>query len=124
MAPLIIEGSKDTPKIVFDAKSGLFSIEGTSMPENTKKFFEPVFNWLSQYVENPNQETVLSFKMDYFNTSSTKALLDIMIEFKQIAKAKKMLIINWYFNEDDDDMLEAGEGFSKMARFPFNFIKR
>ena len=80
--------------------------------------------WVEEYTNNPNKETVLNFKMDYFNTSSTKILLDLMIMFKEISKNGKMLIINWYFEEEDEDMLEAGDGFSKMLRFPFNFIKR
>jgi len=60
--------------------------------------------------------------MTYFNTSSTKSLLDIMILFKELAKNEKSLIINWYFPKEDEDMYEAGLGFSKMVRFPFNFI--
>ncbi len=124
ITPLIIDPSKDTPQVIFDKLTGEFLISGTSIPENTKKFFEPVFIWIQKYINDPNNETILNFKMDYFNTSSTKVLLDIMIEFKTLVKNKKMLIINWYFNADDDDMLEAGEGFSKMVRYPFNFIKR
>jgi hypothetical protein len=74
-------------------------------------------------LENPNTETVVNFKMVYFNTASTKSIFDIMIQFKILAKKGNMLIVNWHFANEDEDMLEAGEGFSKMLRFPFNYIK-
>jgi hypothetical protein len=123
MLPFVLEKSQDTPGVILDKTGNVFEFSGTSIPENTKKLYQPVLDWIEEYIKNPNDETVVNFKMDYFNTSSTKALLDIMILFKEIAKNGKMLIINWYFNEDDEDMLEAGEGFSKMVRFPFNYIK-
>ena len=123
MLPLILDKTVDTPEIILDKTQGTFDFLGTSMPANTKKYFEPVFTWIEKYNESPNEETIVNFKMKYFNTSSTKSLLDIMIQFKEIAKKGNMLIINWHFPADDEDMLEAGQGFSKMVRFPFNFIK-
>ncbi len=123
MKPLVLDKTQDTPGITLDKKDNQFSFSGTSIPENTKKFYQPIFDWIKEYVKNPNKETIVNFKMKYFNTSSTKSIFDIMIQFKEIAKNNEMLIINWYFHEDDEDMLEAGEGLSKMARFPFNFIK-
>jgi len=123
MLPLILEKTQDTAGIILDKTGNKFDFTGTSIPENTKKFFQPVFDWIEAYSANPNNETVVNFKMVYFNTSSTKSLLDIMIQFKELAKKGNMLIINWHFSADDEDMLEAGEGFSKMVRFPFNYIK-
>ncbi len=123
MLPLILDKTQDTPEIILSKTEKRFDFSGTSIPENTKKFYQPVFDWVENYTKSPNDETVVNFKMIYFNTSSTKSLLDIMIEFKQLAKTGKMLIINWHFSADDEDMLEAGEGFSKMVRFPFNYIK-
>ncbi|MBI9068698.1 MAG: DUF1987 domain-containing protein [Salinivirgaceae bacterium] len=123
MLPLIIDQTSDTAEVILDKNQGTFEFSGTSMPDNTKKFFEPIISWIASYIESPNEETIVNFKMKYFNTSSTKSLLDIMIQFKEIAKNGKMLIINWHFPSDDEDMLEAGQGFSKMVRFPFNYIK-
>ncbi len=123
MKPLVLDKTQDTPEVILDKTGNQFSFSGTSIPENTIKFFQPIFNWIEEYIKNPNKETIVTFKMKYFNTSSTKSILDIMILFKEIAKKNEMLIINWYFHEDDEDMFEAGEGFSKMVRFKFNFIK-
>ena len=123
MLPLVLDKSEDTPGVILNKLENQFEFHGTSIPENTKKFYEPIFEWLKEYQKNPNNETVVNFKMTYFNTSSTKSILDIMIEFKELAKKGNMLIINWYFSSDDEDMYEAGVGFSKMVRFPFNYIK-
>lgn len=123
MLPLILDKTQDTPEVLLDKMGNKFDFSGTSIPENTKKFFQPIFDWIDVYIDNPNNETVVNFNMVYFNTSSTKSILDIMIRFKEIAKNNKMLIINWYFPEDDEDMYEAGVGFSNMVRFPFNYIK-
>ncbi len=124
MTPLIIDKTGDTPSITLDKTSGTFTFKGTSIPENTNAFFEPVLSWIDDYLTQALEETIVNFKFDYFNTSSTKTILDILIQFKSLAKNDKMLIVNWYFPEEDEDMLEAGEGFSQMMRYPFNFIKR
>jgi hypothetical protein len=123
MLPLLIDKTQDTPEIILDPNQKHFWFTGNSIPENTKKFYDPVFEWIESYTITANQETIVNFKMIYFNTSSTKSLLDIMILFKELAKNHKSLIINWHFSEEDEDMYEAGLGFSKMVRFPFNFIK-
>lgn len=123
MLPIILDETQDTPKVILDTKSDKFWFSGTSIPENSKKFYEPIIQWVTDYIKQPNKETVVSFKMKYFNTSSTKSLLDIMDLFKELAREGKPLIINWYFPEEDEDMYEAGIGFSKMVRFPFNFLK-
>jgi hypothetical protein len=123
MLPLILEKTQDTPEIILNPTGNQFSFSGNSIPENTKAFYQPVFDWIEKYLENPNTETVVNFKMVYFNTASTKSIFDIMIQFKILAKKGNMLIVNWHFANEDEDMLEAGEGFSKMLRFPFNYIK-
>jgi len=123
MLPILLDETQDTPRIILDEKQEQYWFSGTSIPKNRKKFYEPVIQWVTEYIKQPNKETVVNFKMKYFNTSSTKSLLDIMDLFKEIARQGKPLIINWYFHHDDDDMYEAGVGFSKMVRFPFNFIK-
>lgn len=122
MLPLILDKTQDTPGVLLDSAQKHFWFSGTSIPENTKKFYNPIFEWIEKYIELPNEETIVNFKMIYFNTSSTKSILDIMILFKEVAKKEKSLIINWYFPDEDEDMYEAGLGFSKMVRFPFNFI--
>ncbi|MBR6081868.1 MAG: DUF1987 domain-containing protein [Salinivirgaceae bacterium] len=123
MAPLVINGTEDTPEVIFDPETGKFSITGTSIPENARKFFDQILAWNDEYLKNPNDDTSVSFKLKYFNTASTKYLFDMMVQLKALAGNKKTLVFNWFFDKDDDDMFEAGQGFSKMLRYPFNFVQ-
>lgn len=122
MTPLILDKTSDTPEVILDKTGGQFSFEGKSIPEHIKKFYDPIVNWVAAYIENPNKETKVDFKISYFNTPSSKFLFDIMELFAELPKRNEMLIINWYYYESDNDMLDAAEGFSKMLEFPFNLI--
>lgn len=122
MESIKLNQTKDTPNIILDKSEGDFWFKGTSIPENARTFYQSILEWIDEYIKNPNEETIVNFKMDYFNTSSTKYLFDIMVKFKEIAKDEKMLIFNWYFHEEDKDMFDAGQNFSKMMRFSFNFV--
>ncbi|MBO7476495.1 MAG: DUF1987 domain-containing protein [Salinivirgaceae bacterium] len=123
MAPLVINGTEDTPEVIFDPETGKFSITGTSIPENARKFYDQILAWNDEYLKDPNEDTSVSFKLKYFNTASTKYLFDMMVQLKALVSNKKTLVFNWFFDKDDDDMFEAGQGFSKMLRYPFNFVQ-
>ena len=122
MNPLIIESSAETPEIILDKKSNTFIFKGKSLPENPIFFYKPVLNWLDDYINDPNPETKVSFMMAYFNTSSSKIILDIMKRLELIKKSGHDVVINWMFREDDEDMLEAGEIYSERISVPFNLI--
>lgn len=123
METLIIKGTNETPDINFDKGAAVFSITGKSLPEDVKEFFNPVVQWIQEYAESPNPETVLKVKMDYFNTASSKMLLEIFEVFKNIHEAGNKVTIDWYYQEDDEDMQDAGEDYADIVEVPFNFIK-
>ena len=122
MSPLIIEGSAETPGIILDKDTNTFSFTGKSLPENPIFFYKPVLSWLDDYLDDPNPETRVNFMMAYFNTSSSKIILDIMKRLEQIKNSGHDVVINWMFREDDEDMLEAGEIYSERVSVPFNLI--
>lgn len=117
MKVLNLEGTEDTPKIVLDKDGGLFEISGRSLPEDSAEFFNPVLDWLEEYKGSSNPETVFNFKLEYFNTASSKLILDILSKLEGIDGAK----VVWYFHEDDEDMEEAGEEFDDLVEVPFDF---
>ncbi len=117
-----IQATEDTPHVILNKQNGEFWFKKTSIPENAKLFYNRIIDWLNEYAQNPNEETIVNFKLDYFNTSSTKYLFDIMQLLKDMAQNNHVLIFNWYFHEHDTDMFEAGQNFSKMMNFPFNFV--
>ena len=123
MEPIIIEGTPKTPSVRFDAKQGLVEIKGRSIPENSVEFYKPLVDWLEQYAGVPADKTVVNIHLEYFNTSSSKCILDVFKKLEAIHKAKNEVLVNWYYEEDDEDMLEAGEDYESIIRIPFKMIE-
>lgn len=117
------EQSPKTPLINFDAPSGVFELKGKSIPENSVLFYKPLFEWLDNYVQHPAPKTILNIQLDYFNTSSSKCIVDLFKKLEQITKnAKGESEINWLYDDQDDDMLEAGEDYKSIIKMPFNLV--
>ena len=76
-----------------------------------------MLEWLKEYRKDPLPETIFAFKLEYFNTASSKLILDLLTVLEDIEGAK----IHWYFYEDDEDMEEAGEEFSELVDLNFEF---
>ena len=117
MEILNLEGTEDTPKIILDKKNGIFEISGRSLPEDSAEFYRPVLEWIEEYASAPNASTDFMFKLEYFNTASSKLILDVLSALEDIKGMK----ISWYFHEDDEDMEEAGQEFSELVEIPFEF---
>ena len=117
MEILNLEGAEDTPKIILDKTNGIFEISGRSLPEDSAEFYRPILEWIAKYGANPNPKTSFAFKLEYFNTASSKLILDILSKLEDIPGMNVM----WYYNEDDEDMQEAGEEFSELVEIPFEF---
>lgn len=120
--PLIIESSEVTPEIILDKDSNVFIFRGKSLPENPLAFYKPVLQWIDEYAMQTNPETQVNFMMIYFNTSSSKIFLDIMKKFEIINRSGSRCVINWYYKEDDEEILEAGEIYSERVNLPFNIL--
>jgi hypothetical protein len=123
MDSLLIEGTAKTPTVKFDAKQGLIEIKGRSIPENSIEFYKPLVDWLDSYAKEPQKQTKVNIQLEYFNTSSSKCILDVFKKLEAIHKASNEVVINWYYEEDDEDMLEAGEDYESIIRVPFKMIE-
>lgn len=113
----IIETAK-TPGINLDKVTGQFQIEGRSLCDNAKTFYQPAIDWMTAYSKTPNADTNLIFKFEYLDTESSKSILD----FLTAAESVKGVMVTWYFNEDDEDMEEIGEELAELVSIPFQFI--
>lgn len=122
MEPIKIDGTLETPRVIFDKENNYFEISGRSLPEDAIKFYLPVFQWLDRYVEQPNEKTEMVCKFDYFNTISSKAILDIFERLEKIHKKGLSVQVNWYHLEADTEMKEAGRKFENLVKVPFNFV--
>ena len=120
MESIKLEGTPKTPTVEFSAENGVLLLKGRSIPENSIEFYKPLINWIENYSASAPSETVLNVQLEYFNTSSSKCLLDI---FKRLERVGNPVTINWYFEEDDEDMLEAGEDYDAIIDIPFKMIE-
>jgi len=121
MNTLIIEGTKSTPKIVLNKEEGTFLFSGHSLPEDAMGFYAQVKAWLLEYLTNPNPSTTFTFKMEYMNTASSKVLFDIICMLKDPHTKGFDVRVNWFYQEEDEDTLEAGQDYASLVKIPFLF---
>ena len=120
MEDLKHEGSSKTPVVEFSSNGELL-LKGRSIPENSIEFYKPLIEWLESYSESPNSTTVLSVQLEYFNTSSSKCILDVFKKLESISGSE--ITVKWHYEEDDEDMLEAGEDYEAIIDLPFEMIE-
>lgn len=122
MKKIQLEGSMDSPNVTLDKDSGVFEITGKSLPENVNSFYDPIIGWFEEYFQAPNTETLVSMKMDYINTASSKVLLSLFLLFEKASLEGKAIKVNWFYQEDDEDMYDVGEEYSEIVNVPFEII--
>ena len=115
MQVLQLAGTEQTPQVILDKEKGTFEFSGRSLTDNAVDFYQPIIVWLTEYSQSPNSKTELVFKMEYMNTSSSKALFDLLAIVQGIKGAK----VVWCFQDEDEDMEETGEEFSSLVKIPF-----
>lgn len=108
MERYFVEATKMTPQIELDPDKKVYSLTGNSRPENPMQFYKPMFDWLNSYFESATEKMNFEVRMDYFNTSTSKILLDLFELFEKYAESKDIHVI-WYYQSDDEEMQEAGE---------------
>lgn len=121
MDKIVIQKTKTSPEVVMDFDKGVLDIIGESYPENAVVFYKPVFDWLNTIISS-NKSLKVNFKLDYFNTSSSKCVIDILDTLDSYFKESGQVEVKWFYKEDDDDMLETGEEFSSDIKLPFELI--
>lgn len=127
MQTLSIAKTESTPKVLFDINTHTHYIEGESYPENTNIFYQPIFDWLCEYLKNTPNEQKISFNIDlvYFNSSSSKVLMDMFDLLEDFGENGKCIEINWLYNEEDESSQEYGEEFAEDYEIiKFNLIKK
>jgi len=122
MENLKIEGDFTNPSVDFNAQTGELTIEGNSVPEETPEYYEPIVKWLEDYLKAPCSNTIFNFKLNYFNSSTKKYILDILQALKRAIEDGRHITINWHYEEDDEDIQEAGEMYHQLIELPMNFI--
>lgn len=122
MKELKIPSTKNSPEIVL-TPDGAIKIRGRSIHENSIDFFKPVVEWLNEYVKEPADVTCIDINLEYFNSASAKIIVNLLQKISYVQLKNKKFIINWYYEEGDEDILERGEYFSSVLNMPFNFTR-
>jgi SiaC family regulatory phosphoprotein len=119
---LKIEATKSTPEINFDFAAGLLEIKGQAKSTNALEFFQPLMLALEAYTEKAPPVTRVNLFLEYFSTSSSKCLLGILNELKKMNRRVTKVMVNWYYEEHDEDMLEAIKDYESLIDLNFKFI--
>ena len=122
MEIIVRDGTPKTPSVRLDGTTGIIEVKGRSIPENSVEFYKPLIDWLEKYGASPGANTVVNIQLEYFNTSSSKCILDIFKKLELINKKGNPVEINWYYEEDDEDMFEAGEDYQSIISLNFKMI--
>jgi len=123
MKNFMMTAKEYTPYVLLDANKGIIEISGRSFPEDANRFYKPILRWIEEYLTTPNANTQVNLKFSYFNTASSKKILELIKMISVLKKTGNKLVINWYYEEGEEDMLNAGNDFSSVVEFPFKFIE-
>ena len=126
MKILRIQKTEESPEIIFNNETHIHYFRGESYPENVSEFYEPIMEWLNEYIDNLNDEKVIfNFEIIYFNSSSSKILMDIFYILDEVSEKKKNIIVNWIYDKEDDSSLEYGEEFAEdLDDLTFNLVEK
>jgi len=119
---LFVEGKEDRPEIDMNPAENVFLIKGRSIPENAYDFYQPVIDWLDNYMKNPNSLSIFEFRFEHLNTHSTQQIMKILQKLKKLLNDSKAKI-KWYYNKDDNDMLELGSRLKELIDVDIRFIE-
>ena len=117
-----LEATTETPKVILDKEKSIFEFSGNSLPEDVGDFYNPILEWLDKYIQDPNKCSKVNLSFDYYNTSSSKMILKILERFREIYRKGFEVHVAWHYQEDDEDMVEAGEDYAEHLKIPFEFI--
>jgi hypothetical protein len=117
------EKTTSTPYILIDEEKSYMRFEGRSFHENVVEFYRDVNNWLDAYLEKDFGSFTFDFEMNYFNSSTSKLLHNMLTKMDKCVCDEKKVIVNWITTEDNDIIIECGEDFREdFSNLKFNMI--
>ena len=119
---LIMVGNKTKPNVHFSYNKAELTIEGRCILEYAEIVFDPMTDWLEKYIETPREKTTINLRLEYFNSSTAKALVRFLFIAKQLSEKNSDLHVNYYY--DDENIYEYGQDFLEVTGIPFNFIEK
>ena len=124
LKPLKIEPTHKTPRVTLEPETNIFELGGRSIPEDSVSFYKPILEWIDAYAQSPNPKTEFKFELEYFNTSSSKNILELLKKLESIFNSGNDVHITWYYDEDDEDMEETGEDYKALLSVPLELVMK
>ncbi len=109
------QGLNMTPDINFNANTGKCVIEGYSFMDSALEFYEPVLNWMRDYFNLPAPNVYFEIRLKYFNSSSYMSVGQILDLLKAYQEKGGKLSVTWYYDENDDEIIEDVEDLAYSA---------
>ena len=125
MKKFFIKETLNSPKILFDPAKKRYEITGKSFPENSKIFFQPVFDWFNELSENDkSEEIILTLNFEYISSSSVITLKQLLSKIKTLITKGWNIGVLWYYEKSDPDIKEIGEEYKKLIGLDIKMIAR
>jgi len=116
------EATKQLPELIF--QDGKMEIKGRATSHEFNVFGNLLTEYVSDYVLKPEPVTELSIDMEYMNCRSQRYLFDILKKLNDLQQSGKFVVINWFYEPEDDFILELGQMFESLINIPFQFIEK
>lgn len=110
------------PEVNLNATTGKCQIAGESYLEDTDEFYNNIITWLDTYINEVKQAIVFDFRLTYFNTSSSRSILNVLRVLKKYEDKGGSVTVNWYYPEDDDSIAEEAEDYIKDTGLKINMF--
>ncbi|MFO0494939.1 MAG: DUF1987 domain-containing protein [Flavobacteriia bacterium] len=122
METLIKTATASSPYLEMNSHKGQITITGRAIDYNPNEFWSTVFSWTTDYLENTNEKTTINLNFEYLNTLNTKKLFVFLKLMEFMGSKKTDIQINWFYEDDDEDMHELGKDINSLLRLEMNFI--
>ena len=119
----MINETKFTMAIDFNSETGLCKMIGNSYPEDAISFFEPLNKWLNLFINNVKKPILFEIQLNYLNSSSSKCFMDIFDLLEEYSQDGGSVKVKWVFQEDDDEIREAGEELLEDMSFEYEYVE-
>lgn len=124
LEPINIAATIDTPEIILDKSTGEMTFSGRSLPEDVLKIYQPVQTWFKEYCQDPNPETEIVFNLDYYNSSTSRIIVKLLIETEKIHNHTSKVHILWYYRANDEVMKNRGLELKSVVNLPFDMVEK
>ncbi len=122
MNALILPATRSTPGVWFEPEAGRFELTGNSIPENANEFYQPVIEWLANHLHDLKGEQVMDFHLSYFNSTSLKAIYQLLKQIKESCTMGATIRVRWYAEDDDELLVETVAMLSEMLEMPMEIL--